>query len=183
VVLLDGGHPPDLPPGLDADAHLDQILGPVIGRLRRDFASVDEYLDSWRRLPTFADVKGRLAWGPWVEDYLAYDLGRENGVLRPKATEAGVRADFADMGDREAAERRLRAVNVPLMVVRAESGLAPDQAPVLSEAAVDRIRGCCVAGLVEHVVAETTHYTIALADPGASTVAQLLVDFAADCGV
>jgi lipase len=182
LVLLDGGHPPDLPPGLDSDAHLDRILGPVVGRLRQDFASLEEYLDSWRRLPTFADVGGRLAWGPWVEDYLAYDLGREDGMLRPKAAEPGVRSDFADMGDQEAAERRLRAVKVPLMVIRAESGLTPDEPPVLSEAAVERIRGCCVAGLAEHVVAETTHYTIALADPGASTVAQLLVDFAADCG-
>jgi pimeloyl-ACP methyl ester carboxylesterase len=183
VMLLDGGHPPELPAGLDSDAHLDQILGPVIGRLRQDFASVDEYLDSWRRLPTFADVSGRVAWGPWVEDYLAYDLGRQNGVLRPKATEVGVRADFADMGDRQAAERRLEAIGVPVMVVRAESGLAPDQPPVLSEAAVERIRRCCVGGLVEHVVAETTHYTIALSDPGASMVAQLLVDFAGECGV
>lgn len=183
VVLLDGGHPPELPPGLDPDTHLDQILGPVIGRLRRDFASLEEYLDSWRRLPTFADVRGRLAWGPWVESYLAYDLGREDGVMRPKAAEAGVRADFADMGDREAAERRLRAVTAPMMVIRAESGLAPGQPPVLSEEAVERIRRCCTAGLVEQVVADTTHYTIALADPGASTVAELLVDFAARCGV
>ena len=182
VVLLDGGHPPDLPPGLDSDAHLDQILGPVIGRLRQDFASVGAYLDSWRRLPTFSDAGGRLCWGPWVEDYLAYDIGRQNGLLRPKAAEAGVRADFADMGDQEAAERRLSAVRVPVMVVRAESGLAPGEPPVLSAAAVERIRRCCAADLVEHVVAETTHYTIALADPGATTVAQLLVDFAARCG-
>jgi pimeloyl-ACP methyl ester carboxylesterase len=183
VVLLDGGHPPDLPPGLDPDAHLDQILGPIIGRLHQDFTSLDDYLDSWRRLPTFADVRGRLAWGPWVESYLAYDLGGHDGALRPKAAEAGVRADFADMGDRAEAEHRLRAVTVPMMVVRAESGLAPDQPPVLSEEAVERIRRCCQAGLVEHVVADTTHYTIALADPGASTVAELLVGFAADCGV
>ncbi|MGH8992167.1 MAG: alpha/beta fold hydrolase [Acidimicrobiia bacterium] len=183
VVLLDGGHPPDLPPGLDPDAHLDQILGPVIGRLRQDYGSLDEYLDSWRHLRTFADVRGRLAWGPWVESYLAYDLGRENGVLRPKADEHGVRVDFADMGDQEAAERRLRGVTVPVMVVRAESGLTPDQPPVLSDEAVERIARCCISDLVEHTVAETTHYTIALADPGASTVAQLLVDFAAACGV
>ena len=87
------------------------------------------------------------------------------------------------MGDQAAAERRLQAVSVPMMVIRAESGLAPDQPPVLSEEAVERIRRCCQAGLVEHVVADTTHYTIALAEPGASTVAGLLADFAADCGV
>ena len=181
VVLLDGGHPPDLPPGLDPDTHLDQILGPLIDRLHQDFASLDDYLDSWRRLPTFAGP-GRLVWGPWVESYLDYDLGRFNGSLRPKASEAGVRADFADMGDRGAAERRLRAITVPVMAIRAESGLAFDQPPVLSDAAVERIRGCCARGLVEQVVVETNHYTIVLADPGASTVAQLLVDFAGDCG-
>jgi lipase len=182
VMLLDGGHPPELPPGLDPDTHLDQILGPVIGRLRQDFASLEDYLESWRRLPTFADVQGRLAWGPWVESYLAYDIGGHDGVLRPKAAESGVRADFADMGDRAEAERRLRAVTAPMMVVRAEWGLAPDEPPVLSEEAVARIRRCCAPGLVEQVVADTTHYTIALADPGASAVAGLLADFAADCG-
>ena len=181
-MLLDGGHPPDLPPGLDPDTHLDQILGPVVARLRRDFASQEEYLDSWRRLPTFAAVRGRLAWGPWVESFLAYDLGGDDGTLRVKAAEAGVRADFADMGDRAEAERRLAAVTAPLMVVRAEWGLAPGDPPVLADEAVGRIRRCCAPGLVDHVVADTTHYTIALADPGASTVAELLVDFAADCG-
>ena len=182
VVLLDGGHPPELPPGVGSDDYLDQILGPVIRRLRQHFSTLDDYLDTWRALPTFADVRGRLAWGPWVEAYLAYDLGRSNGMLRPKAAEAGVRADFADMGDRDASERRLRAVAAPVLVIRAEHGLAPGEPPVLSEEAVERIRQC-VGELVEHVVADTTHYTIALAEPGASTVAQLLVDFAADCGV
>ncbi|MGH9041379.1 MAG: alpha/beta fold hydrolase [Acidimicrobiia bacterium] len=183
VVLLDGGHPPDLPPGLDPDTHLDQILGPVIDRLHQNFASLDEYLDAWRRLPTFAGRAGKPVWGAWVESYLTYDLGRFNGNLRPKASEAGARADFADMGDQRAAEYRLRAITVPVMTIRAESGLAPDQPPVLSEAAMARVRDCCGDGLVDHVVAETNHYTIALAEPGASTVAQLLVDFATDCGV
>jgi pimeloyl-ACP methyl ester carboxylesterase len=183
VVLLDGGHPPDVPAGISPDAYLDEILGPVIQRLGQDFSTLDDYLDSWRVLPTFAGVGGQSVWGPWVESYLVYDLGQGNGVLRPKADEAGVRADFADMGDREAAERRLRAVSVPLLVIRAEHGLAPGEPPVLSDEAVESLRRCCRADLVDQVVADTTHYTIALAEPGASTVAQLLVDFAARCGV
>jgi pimeloyl-ACP methyl ester carboxylesterase len=182
LVLLDGGHPPALPPGLDSDELLDQILGPVVHRLRRSFSSLEVYLDSWRRLPTFADVPGHCAWGPWVEEYLAYDLGGLNGSRRPKAKETGVRADFADMGNRVEAERRLRAVSAPIMVVRAECGLAPDQPGVLSDDAVERIRACA-PGVVEHTVADTTHYTIALADPGASTVANLLVEFARQCGL
>ena len=182
VVLLDGGHPPVLPPGLESDELLDQILGPVVGRLRQSFPSREAYLDTWRRLPTFADVSGHCAWGPWVEEYLAYDLGGVNGSLRPKAKEAAVRADFADMGNRVEVERRLGEVKVPIMVVRAECGLAPDQPGVLSDDAMERIR-VCAPGVVEHTLADTTHYTIALADPGASTVADLLVEFARQCGL
>jgi lipase len=184
LVLLDGGHPPELPDGLDSDALLDQLLGPVIDRLRQDFPSLQAYLDVWRKLPTFADVPGHSAWGPWVEEYLAYDLGGDgDGQLRPNALEAGVRADFADMGNRTEVERRLAAVQAPIMVVRAECGLSPDQPGVLEEQAIDRIRRCCTPDVAEHTVADTTHYTIALADPGASTVAELLVEFAGQCGV
>lgn len=74
-----------------------------------------------------------------------------------------MRADFADMG------RRLRAVRAPILVIRAEHGLAPDRPAVLAESAMERIRACAPY-VVEHTVADTTHYTIALADPGASTV-------------
>ena len=182
LVLLDGGHPPVLPPRLDSDELLDQILGPVVGRLRQSFPSREAYLDSWRRLPTFADLSGHCAWGPWVEEYLAYDLGGVNGSLRPKAKEAGVRADFADMGNRIEVERRLARVKVPIMAIRAECGLAPDQPGVLSQDAMERIRACA-PGVVEHTLADTTHYTIALADPGASTVANLLVEFTRQCGL
>lgn len=69
LALLDGGHPPVLP-GLTSDALLDRILGPVIDRLHQTFPSLDAYLDTWRRLPTFADAPGHSAWGPWVEAYL-----------------------------------------------------------------------------------------------------------------
>jgi lipase len=182
LVLLDGGHPPELPPGVEPDALLDQILGPVIDRLRQTFPSVDAYLDSWRRLPMFADVPGHTVWGPWVEEYLAYDIGGVNGSLRPKAKESGVRADFADMGNQVEVERRLRRVKAPIMVIRAECGLVPDEPGVLTDDAVERIL-TCAPGAVEHTVADTTHYTIALADPGAATVAELLVDFAGRCGV
>lgn len=182
LVLLDGGHPPELPPELDSDALLDQILGPVIKRLGQEFPSLEAYLDTWRKLPTFADVPGHSAWSPWVEAYLAYDLGGRDGRLHPKASEAGVRVDFADMGRRDEVERRLEAVGAPISVIRAECGLAPDDPPVLTEEAMARIR-TCASDVVEHTVADTTHYTIALADPGASTVAELLVEFAERCSV
>jgi lipase len=186
LVLLDGGHPPELPPGLDSDALLDRILGPVIERLHQTFPSREAYFDVWRELPLLSAASGQRVWGPWVEEYLAYDLGGQNGSLRPKAAEAGVRAgvraDFADMGNQVEAERRLGAVQAPIMVIRAENGLSPGEPGVLAEPAMDRIRRCA-PDIVEYTIAETTHYTIVLTDPGASTVAELLVEFAAECGV
>ena len=184
LVLLDGGHPPELPEGLDSDALLDRILGPVIERLHHDFSSQEVYFESWRRLPIFADVPGHSAWGPWVEAYLAYDLAatEPGGPFRPKALEAAVRADFADMGRRDEVERRLKAVRAPMMVIRAECGLAPDKPGGLTDSQMERIR-VCVPDVVEHTLADTTHYTVALAEPGASTVAGLLVGFADTCGV
>lgn len=85
------------------------------------------------------------------------------------------------MGDRSAAERRLRALRGPVVAVRAECGLGPGQPPVMGDDALARIRAC-VPHLVEHTLADTTHYTLILADPGATMVADLLADFARHCG-
>ncbi|MGH8990543.1 MAG: alpha/beta fold hydrolase [Acidimicrobiia bacterium] len=199
VVLLDGGHPHALPPHADPDAVLERILGPVLSRLRLCFRNPDAYLDYWRDLPYFRHVDGRSDWGPWVEAFLADDLADTGDRgFRPKADEMAVRADFADTGDRGfrpkademavradfadmsrpvAVEARLRVLaeaRIPVVVVRAEKGLTPADPPVVSDAALGLIRSI-LPDVVEHTVADTTHYTILLGRPGASTVADLLV--------
>lgn len=177
VVLLDGGHPHALPPHADPDAVLERILGPVLTRLRLRFRSPDDYLDYWRDLPYFRHVDGRSAWGPWVEAFLADDLAPTGARgFRPKADEMAVRADFADMSrpaSVEAALRILAEQQVPVVVMRAEKGLTPADPPVVSDADLGRIRRI-LPDVVEHTVADTTHYTVLLGHPGASTVADLL---------
>lgn len=178
VVLLDGGHPQALPPHADPNAVLEQILGPVLTRLRLSFRDPGAYLDYWRELPYFRHPDGRSAWGRWVEAFLADDLAATgDGRFRPKADEMAVRADFADMSQPVPVEAGLRVLaeqGVPVVVVRAERGLTPVDPPVVSDDALNLLRAI-LPGVVEHTVADTTHYTILLGDPGASTVADLLV--------
>src|SRR6478672_7748086 len=69
VVLVDGGLPLPVPAGVDVDAALLAVLGPALERLRRTFASEEEYVAFWRAHPAFA---GR--WDDDVEAYVRYDL-------------------------------------------------------------------------------------------------------------
>jgi len=177
VILLDGGYLLDPPPGVEVEALLDTLLAPQVARLRQSYASRPAYFEFWRALPTF----GPDEWTPWVEAYLDYDLGGEEPDLRPRALEAAVRADFVDLADRPAAEARLRALRCPAMAVRAEHGVAAGQPPLIPDAVLSGM-AACVPDLEHHFLPGTTHYTIALADPGASTVAGLVVDFAQRCG-
>ena len=176
VVLLDGGYLLDPPPGVDPASLLDTLLAPQVARLRQTFVSREQYFDFWRGLPTFTADE----WGPWVEAYLDYDLGGEPPELRPQASEAAVRFDFSDMANRAAAEARLRATRVPVMLLRAEWGVAPGQPPVIPDAVLEGIL-TCVPDLEHHLLAGTTHYTIALADPGASIVADHIIGFTQRC--
>jgi len=176
LVMLDGGYLLDPPAGLDPDQLLDTLLKPQIERLRTTYESMDRYLAFWRALPTFPAKD----WGPWVEDYLEYDLGGEPPELRARAAEPAVREDFRSMAQKQEVKQRLQAVSCPVMVIRAEDGVAPGQPPIIPDQVMAEIREC-IPSVEEHRVAGTTHYTIALADPGASIVADLVDQFAARC--
>ena len=69
VVLIDGGLPLPVPPGVDVDAALQAILGPALERLRRTFSSVEEYIAFWQAHPAF---KGH--WDDDLDAYVRYDL-------------------------------------------------------------------------------------------------------------
>jgi pimeloyl-ACP methyl ester carboxylesterase len=174
LVMLDGGYLLDPPPGFDPDKQLDTLLKPQVERLRRTFESRAVYREFWRKLPTFSTEQ----WGPWVEAYLDYDLGGEPPSLRPRAAEPAVREDFRSMAQKSEVKERLRAVSCPVMVIRAPAGVAPAQPPLIPDEVMAEIRDC-VPIVEEHLIPGTTHYTIALADPGASIVADLVDQFAA----
>jgi pimeloyl-ACP methyl ester carboxylesterase len=176
LAMLDGGYLLDLPANFDPDQLLDTLLRPQVERLRTTYASRAGYLDFWRGLPAFPAAD----WGPWVEAYLEYDLGGEPPELRARASEPAVREDFRSMAQKQEVKQRLLAIRCPVMVIRAEDGVAPGQPPIIPDQVMAEIREC-IPSVEEHLIAGTTHYTIALADPGASAVADLVDKFAARC--
>jgi lipase len=177
VLLVDGGLPVDLPPGVEPSDLLDTLLAPQMARLRMSFPSYDAYLEFWRGLPNFAD--GR--WNGYVEDYLRYDLGGTPPELRPKASERAVRGDSADTLASDALRQRLALVQAPVRLLRAEEGFTPGSPALLPDVVV-RTEGAAVAQFSERVVPGTTHYTIALGEAGARVVADELVALAEACG-
>jgi pimeloyl-ACP methyl ester carboxylesterase len=174
LVMLDGGYLLDPPPGFDSDQLLDTLLKPQVERLRSTFESRAAYLEFWRKLPTVPAAD----WGPWVEVYLHYDLGGEPPYLRARVAEPAVREDFRSMAVKSEVKQRLLAVTCPVVVIRAQDGVAPGQPPIIPNQVMAEIREC-VPSVEEHIIPGTTHYTIALADPGASIVAGLVDKFAA----
>jgi pimeloyl-ACP methyl ester carboxylesterase len=176
LVMLDGGYLLDLPASFDPDLLLDTLLKPQVERLRTTYPSRAAYVKFWRGLPTFRPSD----WSPWVEAYLEYDLGGEPPAFRARVAEPAVREDFRSMAQKEEVKQRLRAVACPVMVIRAEDGVAPGQPPIIPDQVMSEIREL-IPSVEEHRIPGTTHYTIALADPGASAVADLVDQFAARC--
>jgi hypothetical protein len=98
-------------------------------------------------------------------------FGVSGGVPRPAGRKKGVRGKLVDV-------TVVGGQSTGMRVVREARGR-------VAGAGVDLAYGFWPGrGMpIVAIHALTTSYTIALADPGASTVAGLLVDFAADCGV
>ena len=176
LVMVDGGNLFDPPPGFDPDQLLDLLLKPQIERLRTTFTSRTQYLDFWRGLPTVPEAE----WNPWVEAYLDYDLGGEAPQLRARALETAVREDFASMAKKPEVEARLRALTCPVLLIRAEHGVAPGQPQVIPDAVAAEIHAW-VPQVEEHLVPGTTHYTIALGERGVAVVADLIDEFTTRC--
>jgi len=175
LVLVDGGLPLEPPAGIPPEQLLDVALAAQMARLRTTYESVDGYLDYWRALPVFA---GGL-WNDWVERYLRYDLGGEPPLMRPKASEAAVRGDFADTLSADRLRDRLGRLDVPTLLLRATEGFEPGTPALLPDGLVAR-EGRLVGDLTDRVV-EATHYSIALAPAGAKVVADAIVEWADRC--
>ena len=175
VVLIDGGYAPAISaaapqPGLDA------ALALRINQLRQTYPSCEAYRQFWRGQPHFPPDD----WNPWVEAFLDYEISGNPPELRPKASEDGVRADLTEGLQREQMIARLQTIRVPVLMVRAPAGFVPNSPPLYPDAMMEQMR-TCVQTLEEELIPGTTHYTLLMADRGASRIADLVDNFAARC--
>jgi pimeloyl-ACP methyl ester carboxylesterase len=161
LVLVDGGLPlPGLPPGADPAT----LLGPVVRRLREEFADRAAYRAWWAAHPAFGDgdVDPRI-----LDAYADYDLGGEAPRMRSSVRPEVVRVDADDvMRSRDAAELACEAVE--LHAARGLNGQPPPMQPqevVVPWVAQAPERRRAVA------VTDTNHYTIVMGRRGAATVA------------
>ena len=176
VVLVDGGPAlsAPLPPDADVDAALGQIIGPALDRLRRRFASREEYRWFWHEHPAFraGGVEPTL-----LDAYADHDLHGAGDELRSKVSADAVRGDARDTLTSEAVHTALGRLQVPAVLLLAERGMLDDETPLFPPARVDGLQ--TAQGPLEVIrVPDTNHYTIAMGEVGALAIAYQLRRFA-----
>jgi pimeloyl-ACP methyl ester carboxylesterase len=179
VVLYDGGRLP-----VDEIASDPSIMQrfledarPIEMRMSRSFSSLAEYRDYWRQLAVFRADQ----WGPWVDAYLEYDLGGSPGELRPKCSGTALAADVQDLLT-TAVARQTAQIEVPALALCADNGLVTGSPALITDGGIEDLARRSKSFEFERL-ADTNHYTVALADPAATVVADRLVEFASSCGV
>lgn len=175
LVLIDGGYAPAISMP-NSQNGLDAALALRIQMLRQTWPSREAYRAFWRTQPHFPAAE----WGPWIEAFLDHELGGEPPELRPKASEDGVKEDLMEGLQSEQIAARLRSIRVPVLMVRAPAGFIPGQPPLFPDAMIERMREL-IPHMEEVLVPDTTHYTLIMGQHGATTVADLVNDFAAQC--
>lgn len=173
LVLIDGGYTPELPLGVTLDLLQKTYLQPILDRLEISHPSAEAHRATWRKYGLFRPEE----WTSWVEDYIAHGVGGAPPALREKALGEAARVDFVDMTQRAEVEARLGAVRCPAMLIRATEGYVTGDYPIVSQIIAGQIR-TFMPQAEEHVIQGATHYTILLADPGATRCADLVETFA-----
>lgn len=165
VLMVDGGVPLPVPPGLTVDQLLEAIIGPARARLSMTFESREAYRGFWRNHPALAG-----AWGPEVEAYVDYDLVGSAPEFRSRVSLEAVQGDTESTLD-EALQGALSEITVPMELLRAERGMLDEPTPLFPDALVSEWLPKAPALTDLGVVPDTNHYTISMSPHGAAAVA------------
>ena len=170
LVLVDGGLPLPLPPGLDPDATIAAVVGPAIARLSMTFDSEQAYLDFFRAHPALSE------WNEDLEEYVRYDATGPADAIRSRVNAEAISADGRDMvvnADRVVAD--LRALTVPTILLHAPRGMLGQEPGLLPQPLVDEWIAQ-VPAMRARLVPQTNHYTILMGPAGAAAVAEALTE-------
>jgi pimeloyl-ACP methyl ester carboxylesterase len=175
VVLFDGGlqvfHDFFARPELAAE-FMESGKG-IEGRLHTRFDDRAAYRAYWAGLGVFTAEE----WSPWVDAYLDHDLGDDG---RAKCIPDAIAFDALDLLQTATAHAD-DPILAPVLAVHATEGILHGTEPLVQPAAIERMAAAHPKFRALEVPG-TNHYTIALTDPAATTVADALVAHAADCG-
>jgi lipase len=171
LVFIDGGHPIEISAGVEPAQYQEIAVGFAVEKVRRTWSSLDEYITYWESLPLYRD--GIDDYG---RSYLAYDLTGEPPALRSRMVADCVAADWLDVLDKAAQSKRLEAINVPLLLLRAPGGLTGVGDVVVRDPAREAIKAL-LPETTDIEVPGTNHATILWSGAGARGVAKAIDAF------
>lgn len=167
LVLVDGGLPLPVPPGIDAEQLLAATLGPAIDRLNQTYASEQAYLDFFRAHPALA-----AEWNEDIEAYVRYDATGPADAVRSRVDAAAVTADGLDLITGAASfGADLTGLAVPTVLLHAPRGMFGQEPGMLPEPVVAHWRDRSPM-LRTELVPDTNHYTILMTDRPARIIAE-----------
>jgi lipase len=169
LVFIDGGLLDT--PSIAPEQLLETQLAPFLQKLRRTWASVEEYIAFWESTPLYPD--GVDAYG---RAHFAYDLAGDPPFLRARLAEECLAPDLRDCLDTAAVSKRLEQVGVPLLLLRAPGGLTGTGPAVVPDQLRDSITALVAKTTITDVPG-TNHHTILLSRPGARAIAQAITAF------
>ena len=167
VLLVDGGVPLTVPPGLDVDALLRAVIGPAMQRLSMTFPDARSYLDFFRGHPALGPD-----WGPAVEEYVLRDLAGEPPELRSSCALEAIRGDATDTLITDETVQAVRRLTCPARLMWAARGMMNEDQGLYDESRLSTLDPAIAVERVDGV----NHYTILLADAGARRVADRIVE-------
>jgi lipase len=166
LVLVDGGLPLPVPPGVDADAVLAAVVGPAVARLAMTFETKQAYVDFFRAHPALA--------AEWTDDltrYVEYDLVGEPGAYKSVVSAEAVTADGRDMfANAESFGTDLMALTLPTVLLHAPRGMLGQEPGLLPQPLVDMWVEKSPA-LTARLIPDTNHYTILTNEASAAEIA------------
>lgn len=167
LLLVDGGVPFPVPPGVDLAELMRAGLGPAVQRLTMEFASYEDYQAFWRQHPAFAG-----GWSNAVAAYADYDLGA-GPPYRSTVSAELISQDYPQMFVGGATDLAWPAVAADALFVRAPRGLMNEAGGLYAPTALDawasshrQFRWRDVHGV--------NHYTITLGERGAGVISAAL---------
>jgi pimeloyl-ACP methyl ester carboxylesterase len=164
LVLIDGGLPLALPPGMDIEQVLPLVLGPALARLAMKFESEAAYVDYWRAHPAFAD-----GITPEMENYIHHDLVGVAPELMPSTNPDCVSVDSVDLWQSDLIDNALKALDQDVVMLRAVRGLQNEPTGLYPELLLADL--AAKYPKVEIItLADTNHYSILMSDAGASAI-------------
>lgn len=168
TVLIDGGIPLPLPPGMTVAQVLPLVLGPALARLAMTFTSQDSYRDYWKEQPAF--VKG---WSDALDEYVEYDLRGHGSELHPATQSRAVEEDSKDLFESELISSTLKSLKDEVLFIRAERGLQNEPTGLYPTAVLDYVLPL-YPKLKLINIDDVNHYDMLLESSGARKVAQAI---------